>query len=48
MADYEYYGLFLTDKSKDKLNKWLWDNGYDWRLRNFRDNHVAYLLDGGW
>ena len=29
MADYEYYGLFLTDKSKDKLNKWLWDNGYD-------------------
>lgn len=21
------------------------DDGYDWRLRNFRDNHAAYLLD---
>ena len=23
------------------------DDGYDWRLRNFRDNHTAYLLDEG-
>lgn len=24
MDDYEYYGLFLTDESKDKLNNWFW------------------------
>lgn len=28
MDDYEYYGLFLTQESKDKLAKWLFFNGY--------------------
>lgn len=32
---------------KDKAPVMVSDDGYDWRLRNFRDNHVAYLLDGG-
>lgn len=26
MDDYEYYGLFLTQESKDKLAKWLFFN----------------------
>lgn len=30
---------------KDKAPVIVSDDGYDWRLRNFRDNHVAYLLD---
>lgn len=30
---------------KDKALVMVSDNGYDWRLRNFRDNHAAYLLD---
>ena len=30
---------------KDKAPVMVSDNGYDWRLRNFRDNHTAYLLD---
>ena len=30
---------------KDKALVMVSDDGYDWRLRNFRDNHVAYLLD---
>lgn len=28
MDDYRYYGLFLTQESKDKLAKWLFFNGY--------------------
>nr|DAH69666.1 MAG TPA: hypothetical protein [Bacteriophage sp.] len=32
---------------KDKAPVMVSDDGYDWRLRNFRDNHAAYLLDGG-
>lgn len=32
---------------KDKAPVMVSDDGYDWRLRNFRDNHVAYLLDEG-
>lgn len=30
---------------KDKAPVMVSDDGYDWRLRNFRDNHTAYLLD---
>lgn len=30
---------------KDKALVMVSDDGYDWRLRNFRDNHAAYLLD---
>lgn len=30
---------------KDKALVMVSDGGYDWRLRNFRDNHAAYLLD---
>ena len=30
---------------KDKAPVMVSDNNYDWRLRNFRDNHSAYLLD---
>lgn len=30
---------------KDKTLVMVSDDGYDWRLRNFRDNHAAYLLD---
>ena len=30
---------------KDKAPVMISDDGYDWRLRNFRDNHAAYLLD---
>ena len=30
---------------KDKAPVMVSDDGYDWRLRNFRDNHVANLLD---
>lgn len=32
---------------KDKTPVMVSDDGYDWKLRNFRDNHVAYLLDEG-
>lgn len=32
---------FLKDKDPVMVS----DDGYDWRLRNFRDNHAAYLLD---
>ena len=32
---------------KDKAPVMVSDDGYDWRLRNFRDNHAAYLLDEG-
>ena len=32
---------------KDKAPVMVSDDGYDWRLRNFRDNHTAYLLDEG-
>lgn len=32
---------------KDKALVMVSDDGYDWRLRNFRDNRSAYLLDGG-
>ncbi|WCF58172.1 hypothetical protein PhiCrAssBcn10_104, partial [Bacteroides phage PhiCrAssBcn10] len=28
MNNFEYYGLFLTEESKAKLKKWLWNNGY--------------------
>lgn len=28
MDDYEYYGLFLTQESRDKLNNWFWHNDY--------------------
>lgn len=31
---------------KDKTPVMVSDDGYDWKLRNFCDNHVAYLLDG--
>lgn len=30
---------------KDKTPVMVSDDGYNWRLRNFRDNHSAYLLD---
>ena len=30
---------------KDKALVMVSDGGYDWRLRNFRDNHTAYILD---
>lgn len=30
---------------KDKAPVMVSDDGYDWRLRNFRDSHVANLLD---
>lgn len=30
---------------KDKALVMVSDDGYDWRLRNFHDNHSAYLLD---
>lgn len=30
---------------KSKAPVMVSDDGYDWRLRNFRDNHEAYLLD---
>lgn len=30
---------------KDKALVMVSNDGYDWRLRNFRDNHAAYLLD---
>lgn len=30
---------------KDKALVMVSDDGYDWRLRNFHDNHAAYLLD---
>jgi hypothetical protein len=32
---------------KDKAPVMVSDDGYDWKLRGFRDNHAAYLLDGG-
>ena len=32
----------LLFPSKDKRN---WDDGYDWKLRSFHDNHTACLLD---
>lgn len=32
---------------KDKALVMVSNDGYDWRLRNFRDNHAAYLLDEG-
>lgn len=32
---------------KDKAPVMVSDDGYDWRLRNFHDNHAAYLLDKG-
>ena len=32
---------------KDKTPVMVSDDGYDWKLRNFRDNHAAYLLDRG-
>ena len=28
MKEFEYYGLFITDESKNTLIKWLNDNGY--------------------
>lgn len=28
MDDYEYYGLFLTQESKDRLNNWFWQSDY--------------------
>lgn len=31
---------------KDKTPVMVSNDGYDWRLRNFRDNHAAYFLDG--
>lgn len=30
---------------KDKTPVMVSDDGYDWKLRNFRSNHAAYLLD---
>ena len=30
---------------KDRTPVMVSDDGYNWRLRNFRDNHSAYLLD---
>jgi hypothetical protein len=30
---------------KDKAPVMVSDDGYDWKLRGFRGNHVAYLLD---
>lgn len=35
----------LQEQTKDKAPVMVSDDGYDWRLRNFRDNHAAYLLD---
>ena len=32
---------------KDKAPVMVSDDSYDWRLRNSRDNHTAYLLDEG-
>lgn len=31
---------------KDRTPVMVSDDGYNWRLRNFRDNHAAYFLDG--
>ena len=28
MGNYEYYGLFLTQESKDRLNNWFWQSDY--------------------
>lgn len=28
MDDYKYYGLFLTQESKDRLNNWFWQSDY--------------------
>lgn len=32
---------------KDKAPVMVSDDGYDWKLRGFRDNHAAYLLEEG-
>lgn len=37
--------VILSKKEYDELRSHKSDDGYDWRFRNFRDSHVANLLD---
>lgn len=47
MDDYRYYGLFLTDDSRNKLMQWVWENGktycVDKRDGPLYINHVTLL-----
>lgn len=43
MDDYRYYGLFLTQESKDKLAEWLFFNGYSPESESMKKRTGWYL-----